>query len=136
MVAHALGLAAEELGQERVRAREEAAGSREREPQEEARDGAGVPTATSPAIQSSASTTSRRTGRPATSDASSATSAMVGAALAVRVTGPSAGASWSRIRAAPSAASARDVQETGPSAGTRITPVSRQAPSSRSMLCR
>ena len=57
--------------------------------------------------------------RPVSSDAMSAISSNVGAALAVRVVGPSKAPFEARMTAAASAASSRAVQDTGPSAGTR-----------------
>jgi hypothetical protein len=53
---------------------------------------------------------------------------------AVRVTGPSKERP-ARMTAAASAASARSVQETGPSAGAAISPVCCHGPSSQSRLC-
>ena len=95
----------------------------------------GAPCATCPATHSSSSRTTRRMSRPVSSDAIPAISSNVRAALAVSVTGPSKRRSPARITAAASASSPRSVQDTGPSAGVAMTPVSRQGPSSQSRLC-
>jgi hypothetical protein len=97
--------------------------------------GSGVPCAACSATHFSSATTTRRMSRPVSPAAIPAISSKVTAALAVSVTGPSKDRWPARITAAASASSARSVQDTGPSAGVAMTPVSRQGPSSQPRLC-
>lgn len=99
------------------RRRRRSPGGRLVHPDGEPRRKPGAPAATASAIHCSASTTSRSTVRPASSDATSATSANVSASGAVIVTSPSCPPSPRMIAPAASAASSRAVHDTGPSAG-------------------